>query len=153
MGPVEARDHPRPPFGAVVRVLCRSPFTGKFLLVHEPAGLARGAPRFWFPAGFLNKGEGFVAAAKRETKEESGIDVDIVGVLSFLLTLARGESPPCPRIVLMAQPANQDSLPKSIPDFESVGATWAGMDSLSRLVPDDFRMRGFGELFPLVHSG
>jgi len=34
---------------------------------------------FWLPGGAVDGGEGLMAAAKRETLEEAGIEVDIKG--------------------------------------------------------------------------
>ena len=83
-GPVEHREPRRPKFPAFAWVVIQSKTTGKFLMVNEPAGLARGAPRYWLPAGRVDKGEGIIEAGKREALEEAGIDVEITGVLRFM---------------------------------------------------------------------
>lgn len=57
---------------------------GKIMLVQE-AGTDRG--QWNHPAGWLDKGENPVAAAKREAEEETGLQVEIthlLGVYSFL---------------------------------------------------------------------
>jgi len=66
------------PAGLFAWVCVRNPCNGKFLIVNEPAGLSRGAPRYWLPAGRLDKGEGFVEAAMREVEEEAGLQVKLL---------------------------------------------------------------------------
>ena len=147
-GPVELREPAFPRFAAFAWVVCRAP-TGQFLLVNEPAGLcASGTPGYWLPAGRLDAGESFVAAAERECREEAGIAVIVTGVLR--LTVTRGT----PRMVLLAQPRDEASLElKSVPDFESVGACWVDVQSLAALRDTDYRSPDPASLFPRVASG
>lgn len=49
---------------------------GKFLAVKEI-----GKRGWWLPGGKVDPPEDFITAAKREAKEEAGIDVEIKGVL------------------------------------------------------------------------
>jgi 8-oxo-dGTP pyrophosphatase MutT (NUDIX family) len=106
-------------------VICRHPITGKFLLCQEFANQG-----FWCPGGAVDAGELLSVAAKRETLEEAGIDVDLKGILSVeynpigkdhkqhnLIRL---------RVIFYAEPSalGLTQLPKSIPDFESAGACW-----------------------------
>ena len=148
-GPPRLREPPPPPFAAFAWVVCRRA-DGRFLLVNEPAGLcAPGVPGYWLPAGRLDRGETFVEAAVRECLEEAGVRVTVTGVLRF--SFGNGG---VPRVVLMAAPADESEVePKSVPDFESVGALWVAAEELSALTPDDYRSPDPAELFPRVASG
>jgi 8-oxo-dGTP pyrophosphatase MutT (NUDIX family) len=57
-------------------VVCRDPKTGKWLAVDESRN--RG---WWLPAGAVDAGENFVQAAHRETMEEAGIEINLLGIL------------------------------------------------------------------------
>jgi 8-oxo-dGTP pyrophosphatase MutT (NUDIX family) len=78
----------------------------------------------------------------RETLEEAGIEVTLKGILGF-------EYNPCGmnqrsssylvrmRVIFYAEPsvAGLQQLPKSCPDFESVGACWCSYEELMELIP------------------
>ncbi len=121
----------------------------QFLLVHE----RKHGQRWYFPAGRVEPGESLEAAARRETLEEAGIDIELEGIL-------RIEHSPTPtgarmRVFFVARPVD-DTPPKSTPDDESLGAAWVGLDELRALplrgeeVFDvlDHVARG-GQIFPL----
>jgi phosphatase NudJ len=97
----------------------------RFLLVHE-----RKHGQLWYlPAGRVEAGETFAAAAEREALEETGVPVRLTGVL-------RVEHSPFAdsarlRVVFCAE-ARDDTPPKSAPDEESLGAAWVGLDELAR---------------------
>ena len=115
----------------------------RFLLVHESSH-----GQLWYlPAGRVEAGESFAAAAVRETLEEAGVPVRLTGVL-------RIEHSPTPvgarlRVVFMAEPTD-DTPPKSEPDEESLEAAWVRLDELDRypLRGDEVR-----ELFTYVSGG
>lgn len=95
----------------------------KFLLVHERDR------RWYLPAGRVEPGESFAAAARRETLEEAGVPIRLTGVL-------RVEPTPSAhslrlRVVFVAEPAD-DTPPKQLPDEESLGAAWVTLDELPR---------------------
>ncbi len=95
----------------------------QFLIVHE-----RSHGQLWYlPAGRVEPGETFMEAACRETLEEAGIPVRLLGVL-------RVEHTPTPvaarlRVVFLAEPVG-DSPAKTLPDNESLGAEWVTMEQL-----------------------
>lgn len=121
----------------------------RFLLVQE-----RKHGQLWYvPAGRVEPGESFAAAACRETLEEAGIPVRILGVVriehSPALRAARL------RVVFLAEPAD-DTPPKSQPDDESLGAAWVSLEELDGLPlrGDEVRellayVANGGEVFPL----
>ena len=115
----------------------------RFLLVHE-----RKHGQLWYlPAGRVEFGESFMAAARRETLEEAGIPIRLTGVI-------RVEHSPLPggarmRVIFLAEPAD-DTPPKSEPDDESLGAAWVTLADLDRhpLRGDEVR-----DLFEYIASG
>jgi 8-oxo-dGTP pyrophosphatase MutT (NUDIX family) len=158
-GPLDAREPAFPRFAAFAWVCVRRPSDGKFLLVHEPAGIcASGTPAFWFPAGRVDAGESVVEAGIREALEEAGVRVRITGVL--LVMLDGGGV--VPRVVLLGEPEEQEeegrdgrnhSVPKALPDFESCGAAWLDVAQLEQLGPGDFRGAHTAELYASVARG
>lgn len=98
----------------------------KFLLVHE-----RKHGQLWYlPAGRVELGESFQAAAVRETLEETGVPVTLRGIL-------RWECSPTMeglrlRVVFTAEPAD-DTPPKRAPDEHSLEAGWFSLEELAAL--------------------
>ncbi len=94
---------------------------------------------FWLPGGKVDAGEAFTVAAKRECMEEAGVDIELIGVLAI-------EMHPFPprdmdgcnlvrmRSIFLASPTDafmlSGKLPKSVSDFESVGACWCSLADL-----------------------
>src|SRR5688572_30153945 len=95
----------------------------RFLLVRQCEG------GWYLTAGRVERGETFAAAAVRETREEAGIPVRLVGVVrvehSPHLHGARM------RVVFLAEPVD-DTPPKSVPDGESLEAAWVALDEIGQ---------------------
>jgi len=151
-GRLDAREPPPAPYPAFAWSVCRRPSDGKFLLVNEPAGISGGKPGYWLPAGRVDQGESLEEAARRECMEEAGIVVKVDGVLRFMVDNMR--VPKVMRVALLTSPVEGTGLePKSVPDFESVGALWAAAEDLERLRDEDYRSPDPAELYPQVASG
>ena len=97
----------------------------RFLIVQE----RKHGQQWYLPAGRVEPGETIIDAAHRETLEESGIPIEIDGIL-------RIEHSPHPdgharlRTFFLAHPADE-TPPKRIPDRESLGAAWASLKELA----------------------
>ena len=147
----------------VALIVCRHP-DGRFLMTHE-----FGSVGFWLPGGRVDRGESFCDAAVREAREETGVDVRLTGVLCvsdlslspFALKEGHHDDGDDPmtgqvaasgagRVTFLAEPVYPERPPKSLPDFESSGASWVRHDELTRL-----RCRSRSDLrwFQYVHDG
>jgi len=97
----------------------------RFLLVHE----RKHGQGWYLPAGRVEPGESLVDGAVRETLEETGVPVRVDGVLRVEHTPSPG-SARC-RVFFSASPID-DRPPRSVPNEESLGAAWVGLDELHR---------------------
>src|SRR4051794_21803157 len=89
----------------------------RFLIVQE----AKHGQLWYVPAGRVEPGETFAAAAQRETLEEAGIPITLMGILRIEhAATVRGSRL---RAVFLAEPADDTPL-KSVPDDESLAARW-----------------------------
>lgn len=96
----------------------------QFLLVHE-----RKHGQLWYlPAGRVEPGETFELAALRETREETGIPVRVLGILR--VEHSPSASGARMRVVFLAEPID-GTPPKSEPDEESLGASWVRLEELA----------------------
>lgn len=99
----------------------------RFLVVRE----SQHEQRWFLPAGRVEPGESFAAAAMRETLEETGVPIELEGVL-------RVEHTPSPdgsarmRVIFLARPTD-DTPPKTTPDEESLEARWVTREELAAL--------------------
>jgi phosphatase NudJ len=121
----------------------------RFLIVHE-----RKHNQLWYlPAGRAELGEDLIAAAARETLEESGIAVRLTGILR--IEHSPGADFARVRVFFVGEPINDTPL-KSVPDAESLGAAWVTLSELNRYplrgqeVEDLFRyIAAGGPVYPL----
>ena len=74
-----SRDYPNRPFAAALAI-CRKP-DGSMLLAQRAKGPSTAVGRWGFPGGMHEVGESILDAAKRELKEETGIDAKPVRVV------------------------------------------------------------------------
>ncbi|KAG7389688.1 hypothetical protein PHYPSEUDO_009849 [Phytophthora pseudosyringae] len=112
-------------------VVCHNKKYNSFLLVQEFANSG-----FWLPGGRIDSGENPAQAAIRETKEEAGIDIRLTGVMKLEYHPKQdrnGSQYVRMRFIFYAEPLNCDQPPKSIPDYESAGATWCRADQVASL--------------------
>lgn len=113
-------------------VVCHNKKYNSFLLVQEFANSG-----YWLPGGRIDCGENPAEAAIRETKEEAGIDIKLTGMIKIEYHPKKdhrsGSQYVRMRFVFYAEPLDCEQLPKSIPDYESVGATWCRADQVERL--------------------
>lgn len=78
----------------------------------------------------MESGEDFIAAAKRETEEESGVPIEVTGIIRIEHSpSAQGTRL---RLIVAAEPVD-DTPPKSQPDKESLEAGWFTVDDMRKL--------------------
>ena len=150
--PAEEQEHKKRTTTSLVNfslVVCRHPVHKKFLLCQEFSDQG-----FWLPGGAVDPGEKMSVAALREALEESGLQVELKGLLGIEYYPC-GLQPPSSlfardvdahlvrmRVVFYAEPSLEalrcNTLPKCIPDFESAGACWVSREELEA----GLRLRG-----------
>jgi ADP-ribose pyrophosphatase YjhB (NUDIX family) len=81
------------------------------------------------PAGYLDPGESFEMAARRETLEEAGIEIELLGLVGVY------HSPPANAVtaVFRAQAARQDA--RVTLDFESTDHAWVARSEVGAWLP------------------
>lgn len=98
---------------------------GRYLLVKEAKA---GCENTWFfPAGRIEKNESITAAAIRETKEESGIDIIPEGIF-FIDHIPKDN---WIRFALLGRSVG--GTLKTIPDHHSLGAGWFSTGEITDL--------------------
>ena len=115
----------------------------EFLLVHE----RKHGQGWYIPAGRVEIGETFVAAAERETLEEAGIPGRVDGIVR--IEHAAEPEYSRVRVIFTASPVGNKPL-KSVPDDESLEAKWVRLGDLG-----GYPLRGEGvkELLEYVEGG
>src|SRR5262245_40917052 len=115
----------------------------QFLVVHE----RKHGQRWYLPAGRAELGETLPDAARRETLEETGIEVELEGVLKVQHTPSGAGARV--RVIFVARPAD-DTSPRATPNDHSLAAAWVTLEGLGRLPLRGDEVR---ELFEEVASG
>ena len=90
---------------------------GRYLIVEERDGT------FYLPAGRVDKNEDLLSAAVRETAEEAGVGIALLGVLGF------DHEPKRMRFCFVGYPST-NITPKSTSDHHSRGASWLTLAEL-----------------------
>jgi phosphatase NudJ len=99
---------------------------GRFLLVHE----RKFGESWYFPAGRVDPGESIPDAAVRETREESGIAVELDGV--YRVEHKSIGAYTRVRVFFSAHPCGE-TKPKDVADEHTLGAAWLTRDEIARL--------------------
>mmetsp|Transcript_7412 Transcript_7412/g.6755 ORF Transcript_7412/g.6755 Transcript_7412/m.6755 type:complete len:105 (-) Transcript_7412:46-360(-) len=73
-----------------------------------------------------------MSAACRETIEETGIKIELKGILRFKLSSEKNKISRL-TVVFYGEPSNNKYELKSKPDRESTGAKWATLEELQKL--------------------
>ncbi len=99
---------------------------GRFLLVHE----RKHGGGWYLPAGRVEPGETLAEGAIRETLEESGVDVELLGLL-------RLEHRPLPggarlRAFFAGRP-RRGAMPRATPNEHTLGAGFFAIEEIERL--------------------
>ncbi len=108
----------------------------RFLLVQEKDGT------WYFPAGRLELGETFSKAAVRECMEESGVPIQLTGILRVEHSPSREGARF--RVIFAGFPQD-DTPPRAVPNPDTLGARWVTLDEATQLplrgveVPDVMR--------------
>merc|ERR1719420_1527806 len=95
-------------------VICRNPKTGLYLGVNDTRN--RG---WWMPGGSVAEGDTFFSTACRVCLEEAGIDVALQGILGIEHVLYKTDRFKM-RVIYYAEPMDEDQVPLSPPDKESL---------------------------------
>jgi 8-oxo-dGTP pyrophosphatase MutT (NUDIX family) len=80
----------------------------------------------------VDPGENLHEAAIRECKEEAGCDVKLTGLLQFQYSPSRRKHVRL-RVIFLAELVDPSQTPKSLPDYESMGAIWVDMEAIEQL--------------------
>jgi 8-oxo-dGTP pyrophosphatase MutT (NUDIX family) len=114
-------------------IICRNQ-AGKWLCVKETRN--RG---WWVAGGLMEPNEDFFTAAKRESKEEAGVDIDIKGILRVEHSLC-GHQTARMRVIFYAE--SNSVTPKQISDSESECAAWLSIEEIKNLDKTKPGLRG-----------
>jgi len=108
-------------------LVCQREEDGKFLMVDEVGGWG-----WWLPGGRVDPGETLHEAIIRKTIEETGITINLRGVLKveFFPNEKRHAKF---RVIFFATPQDPEERPKTIPDYESNGACWVSLHQLHHI--------------------
>mmetsp|Transcript_2097 Transcript_2097/g.3115 ORF Transcript_2097/g.3115 Transcript_2097/m.3115 type:complete len:146 (+) Transcript_2097:3060-3497(+) len=85
----------------------------------------------WLPGGGVDSNEQLEDAARRKTFEETGVVVDITGVLRVEFTNQQGSSHL--RVIYFATPTRDSTAARTVPNYESPGGCWATVSEVEVL--------------------
>jgi len=111
-------------------VACIVERDGRFLLVEE---ISSGKRVFNQPAGHLEAGEAFVEAARRETLEETGWEVEPEALLGLYTYHAPSNGVTYHRFCFIARALQQ--IPDAVLDKGIIGPHWMTRDEIAALGP------------------
>lgn len=106
----------------------------RFLVVREQ----KHGQLWYLPAGCVEPGETIVEAAVRETLEESGVPIEVEGLLRVEHTPSAHDARV--RVFLVARPVD-DTPPKRTPDEHSLEARWVTLADVRTLPLRDDEVR------------
>jgi ADP-ribose pyrophosphatase YjhB (NUDIX family) len=115
----------------------------RYLLVHE----RKHGQTWYLPAGRVEPGESLADAARRETLEETGVEIELEGILR--VEHNPGAEATRVRVFYLARPLGAGE-PKQAPDEHSLAARWVTLAEM-RALP----LRGYEvlEIFGAVAAG
>ncbi len=115
----------------------------RFLLVHE----RKHGQTWYLPAGRVEPGEALTEAALRETLEETGVKIELEGILR--VEHNPGIEATRVRVFYLARPVG-DARPKQAPDEHSLEARWLTLAEMEKL---PLRGHEVMEIFRAVAAG
>jgi len=115
-------------------VICRFKTKDKWLCVKEINN--RG---WWVPGGMVEPGESFISAARRQTLDEAGVNIDVKGILRFEHKIS-GHQMIRIRIIFYAEAESLQT--KQMTDKESECANWFTIPEIIALSRSDPGLRG-----------
>lgn len=127
-------------FYAGVAALIWRPADGRYLLLHRSVAKDFGAGAWECVTGRVDQGEGFPQAARREAREELGVDVQIdfiVGTMHFYRGAARPEN----ELIGVQFCCSLEAAPAIRLSAEHAEARWATPAEAEALLPDGHWLR------------